>query len=123
MTRSTFPKVLLAASLALLLSMPAFAAGHRTSRAAHRARISNPMTEALLQFWSYVAGALTKEGCGIDPSGRCITASSSGTSAPVGSDAGCTIDPDGYCLPGGLAPASPDAGCTIDPNGHCSSGS
>lgn len=125
MTRSAFPKVLLAASLALLLSMPALAAARRTAPGAHphRARVENPVTEALLQLWSYMAGVLTKEGCGIDPDGRrCTTASSSGTSAPAGSDAGCGIDPDGRCLPGGLAPASLDAGCTIDPNGRCSTG-
>ena len=122
---SVFPKVLLAASLALLLSMPALAAERRTAPGAHphHARIANPVTEAFLQFWSYVAGVLTKEGCTIDPDGRrCITTSNSGASAPAGSDAGCTIDPSGRCLPGGLAPASLDAGCTIDPDGRCRSG-
>ena len=123
MTRSAFPKVLLAASLALLLALPALAAGRRTSLGTHHARVSNTVTEALLQLWSYVVGGLTKEGCGIDPDGRhCVTASGSGASAPAGSEAGCGIDPDGHCLPGGLAPAGSDAGCGIDPSGHCSPG-
>ena len=99
MTRSAFPSVfskfLLTASLALLLSMPALAVGRRTAPGdhPHRVRVSNPVTQAFLQLWSYVAGALTKEGCGIDP--------------------------DGLCLPGGLAPASLDAGCGLDPSGRC----
>ena len=53
-------------------------------------------------------GLWQKEGCIIDPNGRC---------APAPIDAGCTIDPDGRC-----APAAADAGCEIDPNGRCMSG-
>jgi len=115
--RTSFSKVLLASAFVLLLSMPTLAAGHRVP--ARQARVSNPFTEALLQVWSYLAGALTKEGCGLDPDGRrCATASTSG-SVPVSSDSGCTIDPSGRCLPGGVAPSSLDAGCGLDPNGHC----
>jgi hypothetical protein len=122
MTRSVFPRFLLAASLALLLSMPSLAAGPQTPPRGHHARISNPVTEALRQLWNYVAGALTKEGCGIDPNGRCVT-STSGISAPDGSEeAGCGIDPSGRCLQGGLAPASLDAGCGLDPSGRCMNG-
>jgi len=113
--RTSFSKVLLASAFVLLLSMPTLAAGHRAP--ARQARVSNPFTEALLQVWSYLAGALTKEGCGIDPNGRCLTASTG--SVPVSSDSGCTIDPSGHCLPGGVAPSSLDAGCGLDPNGHC----
>lgn len=54
-----------------------------------------------------LSGLWEKEGCIIDPNGRC---------APV-TDAGCLIDPDGQC-----APVIPDAGCIIDPNGRCMSG-
>lgn len=50
-------------------------------------------------------GLWEKEGCIIDPNGRC---------APVPFDAGCIIDPHGQC-----APVAPDAGCIIDPNGGC----
>jgi hypothetical protein len=49
----------------------------------------------------------TKEGCGMDPSGRCLPASK----------AGCEMDPDGRCL------TAPKAGCELDPYGRCNPGS
>lgn len=52
-----------------------------------------------------------KEGCGMDPSGRCLPAPK----------AGCGMDPDGQCLPA-PQPTS-DIGCGMDPDGQCSPGS
>lgn len=47
----------------------------------------------LSQAWSLVLQIWRKEGCVIDPDGRCRTAP-----APLSSaDAGCVIDPSGRC--------------------------
>jgi hypothetical protein len=70
----------------------------------------------LMSFWSTMGlGASTKEGCAIDPWGRCITAPNK---------TGCAIDPAGRCI---TAPESGETdstlvpveenGCAIDPLG------
>jgi hypothetical protein len=41
--------------------------------------------------WAFLIGAWTKEGCGLDPNGRCAPTSTDRT------DIGCGIDPDGRC--------------------------
>jgi hypothetical protein len=53
-----------------------------------------------MDFW-------TKEGCRIDPLGRCVTS--------VTADAGCRMDPLGRCL---VAKPTTDAGCGMDPLGR-----
>jgi hypothetical protein len=61
-------------------------------------------------IWSEPAD---KEGCGMDPLGRCAPAPEDET------EAGCGADPDGGCEP---APqAQTKEGCGADPNGRCSS--
>lgn len=59
----------------------------------------------VLQFFS---NFWAKEGCGIDPHGRCI---------PSTIDNGCGLDPHGGC-----APVQVDNGCSLDPDGRCMSG-
>lgn len=60
----------------------------------------------LVSFWSTMGlGDRTKEGCMIDPWGRCTTAPSK---------TGCEIDPWGRCV---TAPNK--TGCAIDPWGRC----
>ena len=82
--------------------------------------------------WSWMTGGWMKEGCNIDPSGRCVT--------PVPTKEGCNIDPFGRCLPASAPvtqsgnsvsgasgahsrarrPALPTKiGCTIEPDGRC----
>jgi hypothetical protein len=51
-----------------------------------------------MNFW-------TKEGCRMDPLGRCVTSATA--------DAGCRMDPWGRCIDVSKA----DAGCRIDPLG------
>jgi hypothetical protein len=53
----------------------------------------------------------TKEGCGMDPNGRCLETPK----------AGCGMDPNGQCLPA-PQPTS-DIGCGMDPDGRCTPGS
>lgn len=72
-------------------------------------------------FWSLLSslgqGApITKEGCGMDPNGRCKPAQ---THPLPQADAGCGADPDGRCKPAPVQPLpQSDAGCGADPSGH-----
>lgn len=45
--------------------------------------------------WSRLTGIQTKEGCDIDPNGRCLTGAT--PAPPPAADEGCGIDPDGRC--------------------------
>lgn len=65
------------------------------------------------QVWDFLASIWSEsaqdEGCGFDPSGRCIPATQPQT------DAGCGFDPNGLCFPDPRPQA--DEGCGFDPNG------
>ena len=61
--------------------------------------------ELLGQAWMVLTQLWDKEGCQIDPNGRCITTPMSGPTNTA--DEGCRIDPSGS-----------DEGCHIDPNGR-----
>lgn len=54
-----------------------------------------PFPEILNRFWNFLRGGEGKDGCHIDPHGRCTTAQSPETQRKDG----CHIDPDGRCLP------------------------
>jgi hypothetical protein len=62
-------------------------------------------------FWSFLRSAWDKEGCNIDPNGRCIKET---TQDPK---IGCNIDPNGHCIQ--EPTPNPQIGCGIDPWGHC----
>lgn len=51
------------------------------------------MPEILDRLWSFLRGKEGKEGCGIDPFGRCAP------EQPAHRKAGCNIDPWGRCIP------------------------
>ncbi|HKH45890.1 MAG TPA: hypothetical protein VKM72_14605 [Thermoanaerobaculia bacterium] len=107
MSRSLFSRTFLVFALAAVLLVPgASAAGHRTTRVALRAP-----QDVLAPLWSFLGRLWVKEGCGLDPHGRCTT-------SPVTTDAGCGLDPSGACKPA-TAPESLDAGCGLDPHGQC----
>jgi hypothetical protein len=95
MTHSPLSKVVLASVLALVLSVPALSAAQRRAPSAPRARVSSSAGEAFLRLWNSMTGLL-KEGCTIDPSGRCAPR----VTPPANLDAGCTIDPSGHCISG-----------------------
>ncbi len=59
--------------------------------------------EIFSRIWGFLGRGGSKEGCHIDPLGRCLPKE------------GCNIDPWGRCLPA----AQPKAGCHIDPWGRC----
>jgi hypothetical protein len=48
-------------------------------------------------LWSFLNRLWVKEGCSIDPHGRCITGAVTNSDAPAQSDHGCHIDPHGGC--------------------------
>jgi hypothetical protein len=78
-------------ALSALLGLPATSmAGPRSA-----ARHSRPHTAArapLSRLWNALVSVWEKEGCHIDPYGRCIT-----VSRPL-TDEGCSASPNGGCL-------------------------
>jgi hypothetical protein len=96
--RETNPmrRSLVVATLAAFLLVP---------RASH-ARVLDPLWGFFSSLWS---GAMEKEGCGMDPDGRCAPA------VQPKSEEGCGMDPSGRCLP--KTQSLSEAGCGADPNG------
>src|SRR4029077_15027124 len=68
--------------------------------------------ELFNRFWNFLRSVDSKEGCNIDPDGRCRSQNSGPTKA------GCDIDPNGRCR-SQTTPPQTKAGCNIDPNGRC----
>jgi hypothetical protein len=102
--------------LIVVLALCAFLGAPATSLAGPRssARFSEDRTVSaslLSRLWNAVVSAWEKEGCTIDPYGRCAPKSQTTT------DNGCTIDPFGRCLTD--TQDSADAGCSADPYGRC----
>jgi hypothetical protein len=66
-------------------------------------------------FWRFLRSVWEKEGCNIDPNGRCVVEPTQ--TAKIG----CNIDPNGHCVvePAQTPPLQPKAGCNIDPWGRC----
>jgi len=62
------------------------------------------------RLWSLLARPWTKNGCEVDPNGRCLTKGS----RPVAGDNGCELDPSGV-----RCPATTKNGCSVDPSGRC----
>lgn len=136
---SRIPLAFRAIALLLVLAiLPWSAAAEPLQRAAqfHIGSAAAPLTS----LWSWLINLWEKNGCGLDPWGRCLP--STVPAQPTGTDNGCMIDPDGRCRVtpakngcgldphGGCTsgtsaapapPASPDNGCGLDPNGRCSS--
>jgi hypothetical protein len=84
---------------ALVSVSGAWAATSRSSKAGIQKRPQatalSPRLQVLQQLW---VGFWTKEGCWIDPLGRCGLDGVS--SQPQDSEEGCRIDPWGRCSPG-----------------------
>jgi hypothetical protein len=130
MTCTPLSKVVLAAALAAVLTVPAVSAAPHRTPSASSAGVSFSFADAILRFLGSVTGLL-KEGASIDPSGRSGSqASASAPDAGCGidpsgrcvSDAGCGLDPNGRCIPPVRVLATQDAGCGLDPSGKCSTG-
>lgn len=77
--------------LAALLAAPwASAAGPQIESPRATQAVSPDDAFDLSRFWRLLKSAWTKEGCNIDPNGRCVTQKV---------DTGCNIDPNGRCHP------------------------
>jgi hypothetical protein len=99
-------------AFALILAVLAGNAAQAASR--HQPARSVPQLGMFSAVWNWLAHLLpnapfsqTKEGCGMDPNGRCIPV------PPSAVEAGCGMDPNGVPRACGLS----DAGGMMDPNG------
>ena len=106
--------------VAVLLIAPWASAAPRPG-SVHPASLSGELgiPDFLNQVWKLFAGAWTKEGCNIDPSGRC--GSTPVAPSPLPTKEGCHIDPSGRCVSAPVAPSllPTKTGCHIDPSGQC----
>ncbi|HEX9941464.1 MAG TPA: hypothetical protein VGG03_05570 [Thermoanaerobaculia bacterium] len=64
-------------------------------------------------LWSAWTSVWVKNGCQVDPFGRCLKAA---TSTAGSTKNGCQVDPNGHCL---KPTPSTKNGCHIDPDGRC----
>ena len=102
-----------------LLAIPALAMGP----AAHSARSAMADDQTfpatfLGRAWSFLTALWAKEGCAIDPNGRCTPGSAVVPTVPGQGDEGCHIDPNGSCR---NLTTQGDTGCAVDPDGRCRS--
>jgi hypothetical protein len=85
MVRASLTKAVLLLVLTLLLVAPIQAAGSQPADSAAKG--------ILAQVWDFLTGVWARNGCDIDPSGRCVSRPSPTSEI----DNGCNIDPDGRC--------------------------
>lgn len=114
MSHNAFRRFVIMLTLFTVLGTPlvSLAGPHRavSGRAESRLDERSPLT----WLWSLLERVWEKEGCRIDPNGRCVT------EPVVAPKAGCMIDPHGQCLPESITPAY--EGCSIDAYGRCLGG-
>lgn len=81
--------------LAAVLAFPWASTASPRPESPRRAESAAPaLLDLLARARSFLAGAWDKEGCHIDPNGRCIPAAPPSTTQ---TDVGCNIDPFGRC--------------------------
>ncbi|HKI02636.1 MAG TPA: hypothetical protein VKK31_11710 [Thermoanaerobaculia bacterium] len=104
MASTTFRRLVAVFVLGAFLGMPlASVAGPRVARRSESQEIS---LEPFARLWSFLTRVWAKEGCRIDPSGRCLDDKN-----------GCSVDPNGRCLV--VPEVTLKNGCSIDPYGRC----
>ncbi len=103
-----------------------------TALAATAARAQSPTdtlqllspVDLFARLWSLLAQPWYKNGCEVDPSGRCVPLSS----VPMAGDNGCEVDPNGTAKngceldPDGRYRAAAKNGCEVDPDGTTRNG-
>lgn len=86
------------------------------SPASSAVRPAGPTASASQDLFARLSSFLThpwsKNGCSVDPSGRCLPGSG------LAPDSGCQVDPDGRCRTGQSA-VQTENGCGLDPSGRC----
>ena len=100
-----------------------------TALAATAARAQSPTdnlqplrpADLFVRLWSLLAQPWSKNGCELDPSGRCLPLGS----GPTAADNGCEVDPNGttkngceFDPDGRYHPATAKNGCEVDPSGR-----
>jgi hypothetical protein len=86
-------RILAGFALVLVLSASAGAEPRRSAEPPREMAASAEAETLVSRLWQWLAAIWTKEGCGIDPGGRCGVSPS--TPAPPNQEAGCVIDPGG----------------------------
>ena len=95
LTTSIRRKILL---LAIVLAIPWGSAASGLPESSRSARTFEQVPlEFFSRIWGLFRGEQSKEGCHIDPHGRC--ADKSAESSSPQRKAGCHIDPHGLCIP------------------------
>jgi hypothetical protein len=96
MSKHIVRRLIVVLALSAFLGSPATSlAGPRSSAAAARhARAQTAPQDLLSRVWNSLVRAWEKNGCELDPYGRCLPASQTST------DNGCLIDPNGRCITG-----------------------
>jgi hypothetical protein len=84
-------KILLVVLVAIVTTPWASAAGPQPE--SPRATPAVEGISRLGNFWSFLRSLWEKEGCNIDPNGRCVQEPTQNTKI------GCGIDPWGHCIP------------------------
>ena len=90
MVRAFLPKAALLLVLILLVAAPIQAAG---TRAAGSPPIDSAARAIFTQVWEFLTGVWARNGCDIDPNGRCVPRPNPAADL----DNGCNIDPNGRC--------------------------
>lgn len=99
MTSSTFRRLIAVIALGAFLGMPLTSMA--VPRLAAPRSESREITPASLGWlWGLLTGKWTKEGCLIDPFGRCRDSQTAPGSQVVTPKNGCSVDPYGRCIPG-----------------------
>ncbi len=84
-------------TLTVLVSPCAWARGGPAS-GEQPAKVSKPSpTNLLSRSWSFITTFWSKEGCHIDPDGRCVLAPAPVPTGRMQRETGCHIDPNGLC--------------------------
>jgi hypothetical protein len=84
--------------IALFATPLVSAAGPRAAESARPVQALEPgQIDLLNRLWNTLRGLWSKEGCHIDPDGRCLTSPSPQPPPTFTTDTGCHIDPDGRC--------------------------
>lgn len=81
--------------LAATVPLAATAASHRS---VPRSSDDQFATAPIAWVWSWLTSIWEKNGCMIDPSGRCLLGTGIVPTLPAGTDNGCGIDPSGRCM-------------------------
>jgi hypothetical protein len=113
------PRIPLARRIVVLLLIVAVAAPLAAAPIHRSDPVRLEVAAPLASLWGWLAQVWAKNGCMIDPGGRCLPGAA--PAPPAGTDNGGLIDPSGRCQPAASPLRAADNGCGIDPGGRCGS--